>query len=169
MALFSGKKILVTGGGGFIGSNLVKRLVQEECELTILDDFFTGSREHIKDLPCEIIEGTVTDVDLVNKCVSGKDIVFHLAARNIIISNKNPREDLEVNVVGSFNVFEACRINNVSRVVYSSTSSIYGNPKILPISEDAEHRFLSFYSASKFSAEVYAKAFYEVYEVPIAH
>ncbi|HSB93132.1 MAG TPA: NAD-dependent epimerase/dehydratase family protein [Flavitalea sp.] len=168
MGLFSGKKILITGGGGFIGSNLVKRLVQEDCELTVLDDFFTGSREHIKSLPCEIIEGTVTDVELVNKCVSGKDIVFHLAARNIIISNKNPREDLEVNVVGSFNVFEACRNHNVSRVVYSSTSSIYGNPKILPISEDAENLFLSFYSASKFSAEVYAKAFHEVYGLPIA-
>src|SRR5215203_4576724 len=114
MASFTGKKILITGGGGFIGSNLAKKLVEEECEITILDDFFTGSREHIRNLRCEIVEGNITDVDLVNKCVSGKDIVFHLAARNIIISNKNPREDLEVNVVGSFNVFEACRIHNVS-------------------------------------------------------
>src|SRR6476620_9428015 len=168
MALFSGKKILITGGGGFVGSNLARRVIQEGAELTILDDFFTGSREHIKDLPCDIIEGTVADVSLVNESVKGKHIVFHLAARNIIISNKNPREDLEVNVVGSFNVFDACRIHNVSRIVYSSTSSIYGNPKTLPISEDAENLFLSFYSASKFSAEVYAKAFNEVYGLPIS-
>jgi UDP-glucose 4-epimerase len=163
-----GKKILVTGGGGFVGSNLVKELSKYNCEITVFDDFFTGDIKNLEGINCTIIQNTVTNRDAVDKNVAGKDIVFHLAARNIIISNKNPREDLEVNVVGSFNVFEACKNHKVERVVYSSTSSIYGNPKILPISEDAETLFLSFYSASKYSAEVYARTFYEVYDLPIS-
>lgn len=163
-----GKKILVTGGGGFVGSNLVKELSKYNCQITVFDDFFTGDIKNLEGINCTIIQDTVTNRDAVDKNVAGKDIVFHLAARNIIISNKNPREDLEVNVVGSFNVFEACKNHKVERVVYSSTSSIYGNPKILPISEDAETLFLSFYSASKYSAEVYARTFYEVYDLPIS-
>ncbi len=162
------KEILVTGGAGFVGSNLVRQLVNHGASVTVLDDFFTGSPANLEGINCNVIKGTVTDKDLVNEVIAGKEIVFHLAARNIIISNKNPREDLEVNVVGSFNVFEACRNHKVSRVVYTSTSSIYGNPKILPISEEAETLFLSFYSASKYSAEVYARSFYEVYDLPVS-
>jgi UDP-glucose 4-epimerase len=165
---FKGKKILITGGGGFVGSNLVKALSAYDCSLTVLDDFFTGDIENLRGIDCQVVTGSVADKELVYNQVEGKDIVFHLAARNIILSNKNPREDLEVNVVGSFNVFEACIKHKVSRVVYSSTSSIYGNPKILPINEDAETLFLSFYSASKYSAEVYARSFYEVYNLPIS-
>ncbi len=163
----SGKKILVTGGAGFVGSNISNYLVKNGAKVTILDDFFTGKREFIKDFPCTIIEGTVADAETVRKAVSGNDIVFHLAARNIIVSNSKPREDLEVNVIGTFNVLEACKNSQTSRLVYTSTASVYGNPKTLPISEDAEKLFLSFYSASKFSGEVYANAFYEVFGVPI--
>ena len=163
-----GTKILVTGGGGFVGSNLVKELSKYKCEITVLDDFFTGDKNNLKGIDCTIVEDTVANREVVDQLVEGKDIVFHLAARNIILSNKNPREDLEVNVVGSFNIFEACKNHQVKRVVYSSTSSIYGNPRLLPISEDAETLFLSFYSASKYSAEVYARTFYEVYNLPVS-
>lgn len=161
------KKILVTGGAGFVGSNLVRSLLALGNTVTILDDFFTGRDEFISDLDCEIIKGTVADANVVSNAVEGKDIVFHLAARNIIVSNSKPREDLEVNVVGTFNVFEACKKFGVQRVVYSSTASVYGNPKILPIPEEGEKLFLSFYSASKFSGEVYANAFYEVFGLPV--
>lgn len=162
-----GKKILVTGGAGFVGSNISSYLVKNGAEVTILDDFFTGKKEFINNFPCSIIEGTVANAETVQKAVSGKDIVFHLAARNIIVSNSKPREDLEVNVIGTFNVLEACKNSQTARLVYTSTASVYGNPKVLPISEDAEKLFLSFYSASKFSGEVYANAFYEVFGVPV--
>lgn len=164
-----GKKILVTGGAGFVGSNVVKALVEKhKAQVTVLDDLFSGHLDHLKGLEVRFIKGSVEDSNLVNEVVKEKSVVFHLAARNIIVSNKNPREDLNVNVVGSFNVFDACLKNNVDRLVYTSTSSIYGNTAQLPISEDDRKSFLSFYSASKFSAEVYAKAFYEVFDLPVS-
>ncbi|MBP8765174.1 MAG: NAD-dependent epimerase/dehydratase family protein, partial [Ferruginibacter sp.] len=149
------KKVLVTGGSGFVGSNLVKKLINElQANVTVLDDLFTGNKDFLAGLNCSFVQGTVEDADLVNGLVKEAEIVFHLAARNIIVSNANPREDLSVNVGGTFNVLEACKINGIERVVYSSTASVYGNPKTLPIPEDAPKEFLSFYSASKFSGEV---------------
>ncbi|HVE60192.1 MAG TPA: NAD-dependent epimerase/dehydratase family protein [Chitinophagaceae bacterium] len=162
------KKILVTGGVGFVGSNLVRKLIEKyNAEVTVLDDLFTGDVAFLKGLDYEFIHGTVEDAALVNECIQGKNIVFHLAARNIIVSNQNPREDLNVNVGGSFNVFEACLLHNVERVVYTSTSSVYGNPTKLPVCEDDNKSFLNFYSASKFSAETYAKTFFEVFNLPV--
>jgi len=169
MTNLKNKKILVTGGAGFIGSNLVRKLIEKySAEVTVLDDLFTGDVRFLKGLDYEFIHGSVEDAALVNDCIKGKDIVFHLAARNIIVSNQNPREDLNVNVGGSFNVFEACLLHNVERVVYTSTSSIYGNPKKLPICESDNKSFLNFYSASKFSAETYAKTFFEVFDLPVS-
>jgi UDP-glucose 4-epimerase len=162
------KSILVTGGAGFVGSNLVKELIKSyNCKVTVLDDLFTGSLNHLKGVEVDFVKGSVEDKEIVSKCIEGKNVVFHLAARNIIVSNKNPREDLSVNVVGSFNVFEACLQHKVERVVYTSTPSISGNQTQLPISEDDKKSFLSFYSASKFSGEVYAKAFNEVFGLPV--
>src|ERR1043165_5705502 len=103
------KKILVTGGAGFVGSNLVRTLVQKHgAKLTVLDDLFTGSTGNLEGVAHHFVLGSVEDKDLVNKCVRDKEIVFHLAARNLILSNENAREDLNVNVGGSYNVFEAC-------------------------------------------------------------
>jgi UDP-glucose 4-epimerase len=164
-----GKKILVTGGLGFVGSNLVKALVNEHnAVVTVIDDLFSGDLKHLAGIQYEFIHGSVEDVELLEKHVEGKDVVFHLAARNIIVSNKNPREDLRVNVIGTFNVLNACKKLNTQRIVYTSTSSIYGNPTSLPIGEDDKKSFLNFYSASKYSAEIYAKTFYEVFDVPVA-
>ena len=163
------KKVLVTGGAGFVGSNLVQKLVEQyQCQVTVLDDLFTGSKENLEGINCKLITGSVEDVSIVDQLVSQVDVVFHLAARNIVVSNKNPREDLNVNVVGSFNVFEACLKHKIQRIVYTSTSSIYGNPIHIPITENDPKSFLSFYSGSKFSAEVYAKTFFEVYDLPIS-
>jgi UDP-glucose 4-epimerase len=163
------KKILVTGGAGFVGSNLVRALIkQHNAKVTVLDDLFTGHLKHLEGLDYEFVQGTVEDVNLVENLVSEHQVVFHMAARNIIVSNKNPREDLNVNVVGSFNVFAAALKYGIERIVYTSTSSIYGNPQTLPIAEDDRKSFLSFYSASKFSAEVYAKAFHEVHGLPVS-
>jgi UDP-glucose 4-epimerase len=162
------KKILVTGGAGFVGSNLVKHLVEGGNDVTVMDDFFTGREGFLEGLNCKLVRGSVADKDLVLDAMANKEIVFHLAARNIIVSNSKPREDLEVNVLGTFNVLEAAKKLAVQRVVYTSTASVYGNPKVLPITEESEKLFLSFYSASKFSGEVYANAFYEVFGLPVS-
>ncbi len=163
------KKILVTGGAGFVGSNLVKALVQNYgAQVTVLDDLFTGDLENLTGIEHEFVLGSVENQELVSQCIKDKDVVFHLASRNIIISNINPREDLTVNVGGTFNVFEASLIHNVSRVVYISTSSIYGNPEKMPIAEDDRKSFLNFYSASKYSGEVYAQTFFEVFKLPVS-
>ncbi|HET9826078.1 MAG TPA: NAD-dependent epimerase/dehydratase family protein, partial [Chitinophagaceae bacterium] len=115
-----GKNVLVTGGAGFVGSNVVKVLIEKhEAKVTVLDDLFSGNIQHLKDLDVELVRGSVENAELVSQVIAGKQVVFHLAARNIIVSNKNPREDLFVNVVGSFNVFDASLKNNVDRVVYT--------------------------------------------------
>lgn len=167
--MVEGKKILVTGGAGFVGSNLVKILCKSySAQVIVLDDLFTGNRNFLNGLDVEFVHGSVEDQVLVEELVKKVDVVFHIAARNIIVSNANPREDLMVNVVGTFNVLEACKKNGIERLVYSSTASVYGNPKYLPIPEDGNKSFLSFYSASKFSGEVYCQAFYEVFNVPVS-
>jgi UDP-glucose 4-epimerase len=168
MLSLTNKQILVTGGAGFVGSNLVKTLINRYgAKVKVLDDLFTGSLDHLQGVDYEFILGSVEDSKLVERAVQNTDIVFHLASRNIIVSNQNPREDLNVNVKGSFNVFEACLKYHVARVVYTSTSSVYGEPERIPISEDDRKSYLNFYSASKFSAEVYAKTFFEVFNLPI--
>ncbi|XVJ65320.1 MAG: NAD-dependent epimerase/dehydratase family protein [Lacibacter sp.] len=167
--MLEGKRILVTGGAGFVGSNLVKILCKSySAQVIVLDDLFTGNRNFLNGLNVEFVHGSVEDQVLVEELVKKVDVVFHIAARNIIVSNANPREDLMVNVVGTFNVLEACKKNGIERLVYSSTASVYGNPKYLPIPEDGNKSFLSFYSASKFSGEVYCQAFYEVFNVPVS-
>ena len=162
------KRILVTGGAGFVGSNLVKTLVEKYgAEVRVMDDLFTGTLDNLRGTEYDFVHGTIESERLVDKAVKGMDVVFHLASRNIILSNTNPREDLNVNVKGSFNIFEACKKHSVARVVYTSTSSVYGEPEAVPVHEEDRKRFLNFYSASKYSAEVYANTFFEVFHLPI--
>jgi UDP-glucose 4-epimerase len=168
MISLGNKNILVTGGAGFVGSNLVRTLVEKHgANVTVLDDLFNSTEENLAGIDHQFVLGSVEDKEIVNECVKGKDIVFHLAARNILVCNHHPRKDLNVNVVGSYNVLEACLEHKVKRVVYTSTSSVYGNAKKLPIREEDEKSFLNFYSASKHTAEVYCKTFYEVFDLPV--
>lgn len=161
------KNVLVTGGAGFVGSNLVRMLVQEHgCTVTVLDDLFTGAAENLEGVDAEFVHASVTDRDQVVRAVAGKDTVFHLAARNIIASMEYPRQDMEANVSGTFNILEASRDAGVQRVVYTSTASVYGNPRHLPVHEDDAPKFLNFYSASKYAAEAYAQTFYEAFGLP---
>jgi UDP-glucose 4-epimerase len=169
MNSLSHRKIVVTGGAGFVGSNLVRTLVNNHgAYVTVLDDLFNGNLDNLRGVDHNFVLGSVEDNQLVSDCIKGHDIVFHLAARNINISNINPRTDMDVNVGGAFNVFEACLKHNIKRVVYTSTSSIYGNPESFPVHEESRTSFLNFYSASKYSAEVYAKTFYEVCGLPVS-
>ncbi len=166
----AGRRVLVTGGAGFIGSNLVRRLATEGAEITVLDDFFTGRLENLRGIDpgrYRLVRGSVTDSGLVRELVSQAELVFHLAARNIIASTRNPYEDFETNIGGTLNVLLAARDYRPQRVVYTSSVSVYGNPRYLPINEDDRISLLTPYAVSKFSGEGYCQAFYESYDVPV--
>jgi UDP-glucose 4-epimerase len=158
-------KIVVTGGAGFVGSNIVKYLLKHSTStIVVIDDLFTGNVDSLPQSDrIEFIEGSVADRDTVYAGLMGADIVFHLAARNIIVSTKNPREDYEVNIGGTLNILQASLEYKVRRVVYSSSASVYGNSKYLPVNEDDSTNMLSPYAVSKYAGESYCKAFYESY------
>jgi UDP-glucose 4-epimerase len=167
---FRGRRVLVTGGGGFVGSRIVARLVASGAVVRVLDDFSTGTRGNLPQTvsSVEIVEGSVVDLAVVREALDGCDIVIHGAARNIILSTKNPRDDYEVNIGGTLNVLLAAREVQLSRVVYTSSCSIYGNPRYLPIAEEDPVNLLSPYAVSKFAGEGYCHAFYESYNLPTA-
>lgn len=163
------RRALVTGGAGFVGSVLVRHLrAKYGCRVTVLDDFFTGDVRHLAGLDVEVVQGTVLDTELLGRLCRGKEVVFHLAARNIIVSTQSPREDMDVNIRGTFNVLEASLRCDVSRVVYTSSSSVYGNARALPSAEGDAPDPLSYYAVSKYAAEGYAKVFHDLHGLPVA-
>ncbi|MCI0512359.1 NAD-dependent epimerase/dehydratase family protein [candidate division KSB1 bacterium] len=165
---FEGKRVLVTGGAGFVGSNLVDRLVEARAQVTVLDDLFTGKKNNIHHLETvQFIEGSVADRQVVRDLVKGTDYVFHLAVRNIIVSTKDPELDFEVNARGTFNVLLAAKQFGIKRMVYTSSASIYGNPRYLPINEYDNINILNPYAASKFTGECNSFAYYETFNVPV--
>ncbi|MCB2230112.1 NAD-dependent epimerase/dehydratase family protein [bacterium] len=166
---FAGKTVLVTGGAGFVGSNLVGRVARAGGKVIVLDDLCSGTLDNLdNDIEYEFIEGSVTDSALVTDLIKRADFVAHLAARNIVVSTKNPRDDYEVNIGGTLNVLMAAREHPVERIVYTSSASVYGNPRIIPILEDERPHTFSPYAVSKLAGENYCYAFYETYHLPVA-
>jgi len=165
---FKDKNVLVAGGAGFVGSNLVGKLSEQGALVTVLDDLFTGDYSFIAGLPnTTFVKGSVTGYDLVEDLMKKADIVFNLAARNIIVATKRPREDFNVNAGGMLNILIAAKKHGIEKIVYTSSASVYGNPRYLPINEDDRTNILNPYAASKLSAENYCMAFYESYGVPV--
>ena len=163
------KRIVVTGGAGFIGSHIAEELPKEN-EIVILDDFSTGKRENITSLGgdnVEVIEGSITDLKLLEKLFEGVDYVFHQAADpNVQGSIEDPMRTNEVNIKGTLNVLIAARDNNVKKVVYAASSAVYGDTIVLPNEETMKPEPTSPYAITKLVGEYYCGLFYEIYGLP---
>jgi len=156
---------LVTGGGGFIGSNLVRALLERGDQVRVLDNFSTGSRANLADLDAEVIEGELRSYERVHNAVRGAEIVFHLGALGSVPrSVQDPLTSSAVNVEGTLNVLLAARDEGVRRVVFSSSSSVYGTRRDLPVNEETPPDPLSPYGVAKLAAERYCVSFARVYE-----
>lgn len=134
-------KILVTGGAGFIGSHLIERLIKEGYEVKVLDNCFRGTREYLDEITENIvfIEGSVLDPKIIEESLRGVDTVFHLAAINgTRYFYEIPHKVLEVNVKGTLNILEALLNSDVQRIIYASSSEVYGYPKYFPTDESHE-------------------------------
>jgi len=160
--------VLVTGGAGFIGSNLVDSLAASGQDVRVFDELSTGSLDTLRDLGGfgEVITGDVRDLDSVRRAVDGVEVVYHLAALpSVARSVADPLTTHAVNVDGTLNVLVASRDAGVRRVVYASSSSIYGNSLALPKLEEMPPSPLSPYAASKLSGEAYCRVFARMYNL----
>ncbi|MBS7246686.1 MAG: SDR family NAD(P)-dependent oxidoreductase [Candidatus Jordarchaeales archaeon] len=165
------KRVLVTGGCGFIGSHLVDKLVERECEVVVLDNLSGSTVEniegHVKSGRVKLIVGDVRDYEKVRECVRDVEVVFHFAAQaDVRRSVSDPRSDFEVNVRGTINVLEAVRSSNAKMVVFASSGgTLYGEAKRVPTPEDLAPLPISPYGAAKAACEMYLSAYYACYGV----
>ena len=161
------KKIAVTGGAGFIGSNLVERLLSKGHEVTVVDDLSTGLKSNLDLKKITFHEISLTDRDGLAKALNRVDAIVHLGARGSVPrSLKNPRATHDVNATGTLNVLEAARTSS-AQVIFSSSSSVYGRNGQLPKDESMWLSPLTPYAASKLAAEGYVQAYGAAYEVPV--
>jgi UDP-glucose 4-epimerase len=162
--------ILVTGGAGFIGSHLVDRLVKEGFNVRVIDNLSSGRLEnltqHRDDPRVEVMIGDLKKMEDALKAVDGVDTVFHFAANpEVRVSTTNPEIHFNENVVATFNLLEAMRKRDVKELVFASSSSVYGEPEQIPVSEDAPIRPVSVYGASKAACENLIHAYVKLYGI----
>jgi UDP-glucose 4-epimerase len=156
-------KYLVTGGAGFIGSHVVDRLVKQGHEVVVYDNLSTGNLRFLENSKSKItfVKGDLLDTKQLDKAMKGVDVVFHMAANADIKENlKKPTRCLEQNTIATSNVLEAMRKNNVRKILFSSTGSVYGEPDVFPTPEDYKFPIqTSMYAASKVACECLLEAY----------
>jgi UDP-glucose 4-epimerase len=165
-----GKRILVIGGAGLIGSHVVEELLKEDVkEVCVYDNFCRGTRENLdqalKDPRCRIFEigGDILQTDILDQAMKGVDGVIHLAALWLLQCYEYPRAAFDVNIRGMFNVLEACVANRIKRLVYSSSASVYGDAVEEPMTEAHPYNNWTFYGATKIAGEHMFKAYHKRY------
>lgn len=168
-----GKKLVVVGGAGLIGSHTVDELLKEDIkELIIYDNFIRGTHGNIenalKDPRVRVFEigGDICQTDILNEAFKGADGVFHFAALWLLQCHEFPRSAFNVNVEGTFNILDACVAQGVKRLVYSSSASVYGDAVREPMDEDHPFNNTNFYGATKIAGEAMARAYYHRYKLP---
>jgi UDP-glucose 4-epimerase len=165
-----GKKLLVIGGAGLIGSHLVDELAKEDvAEIRVYDNFVRGTAENLagalKDPRVKIYEvgGDICQTDILDSAMKGMHGVFHLAALWLLQCHEYPRAAFDVNIRGTFNVLEACVANKIERLVYSSSASVYGDAVEEPMTEEHPFNNKNFYGATKICGEAMARAYHYRY------
>ncbi len=167
-------KILVIGGAGFIGSFVVSELLKEDvAEVVVYDNFARGSKsyleEQLKDSRCSIYPngGDIRETDILNDAMKGKDYVISLAAMWLLHCRDYPRTAFDVNIAGTFNVLEACVKNNIKKLIWSSSASVYGDAIEIPMTESHPFNNKNFYGATKIAGEAMCTAFNDRYGLPV--
>lgn len=158
--------MLVTGGAGFIGSNLVEELIKQDETVRVVDNFLTGKRENLASFEggMELLEGDLCDAETARQACENVDAVFHIAALPCApVSMERPLDTMRNSVVATVNLLAAAKDKGVRRLIYSSSSSVYGGEPPLPQREDAGPHPKSPYAASKLSCEIYVRAFAEAF------
>jgi len=167
----AGSRCAVIGGAGFIGSHTVDRLLQEDvAEIRVFDNFSRGTQENlvaaVRDPRVKVIHGDICHPDMLNAMLRGSDTVFHFAAMWLLECDEFMSAAFDVNVRGTFNVLEACVLNRVKKLVYSSSASVYGDAEEEPMSEHHPYNNRNFYGATKISGEAIARAFHTRHGLP---
>jgi UDP-glucose 4-epimerase len=163
----AGARILVTGGAGLVGSHIVDILAAEGADVTVYDSLIRGKAEHLLDArqhgEIQLIQADIRDKDRLSEAIKGMDYVIHQAAAWLRQCQAEPRLSVDVNIVGTFNLLEACVDHKIKKLVAASSSSVYGEGLYLPTDEDHPYNNDLFYGASKVANEQYYRAFYKKY------
>lgn len=163
------KTILVTGGAGFVGSQLVRELLDSNYHVVVLDNFITGLKESLpKSGELRLISGDVRDFSLVSRIVRNTPYVVHLAAQAFIpFSYEMPVHVAEVNAIGSINILKACQDHHIKRLVHISSSEVYGSAQYVPMDEKHPLQPFSTYSVAKTAADMWAQTFFWEHKLPV--
>ncbi len=173
--MLTNRSVLVTGGAGFIGSHLVEKLLKLENRVTSydnLDKYYLGKEKNIHQLAknkrFKAFNADILDYETLLQSVKGADLVFHLAAQpGVRFSMEHPTKTTKVNVLGTLNLLKAAKEAGVKRVIFASTSSVYGEAKVMPIREEHPTEPISVYGASKLAAEKYCQVFNDQLGLPV--
>jgi len=158
--------VLVTGGAGFIGSELVRQLVEAGHPVIAIDNLVNGKRENLAEVSAEFVEADIRDGDLMAQLLKDTDIVFHLACLGVRHSIHSPHENHEVNATATLNLLSLAKAADVERFVYISSSEVYGTAQWVPMTEEHPTFPMTVYGASKLAGECYTRAFYRTYDYP---